>query len=93
MSFGGIEDGLDALADNREIAVAAGLVTPVGPHEGDAQVGQADPRRQRGPTISLYYNDPDGFRVERQIDNLPTGMVQEFVDAASATQAHSSTNR
>jgi catechol 2,3-dioxygenase-like lactoylglutathione lyase family enzyme len=34
-----------------------------------------------GPTTSLYYNDPDGFRVELQIDNLPMGMAQEFVDS------------
>ena len=34
-----------------------------------------------GPTTSLYYNDPDGFRVELQIDNLPMGTAQEFVDS------------
>jgi len=34
-----------------------------------------------GPTTSLYYNDPDGFRVELQIDNLPMGMAQEFIDS------------
>jgi catechol 2,3-dioxygenase-like lactoylglutathione lyase family enzyme len=34
-----------------------------------------------GPTTSFYYNDPDGFRVELQIDNLPMGMAQEFVDS------------
>jgi catechol 2,3-dioxygenase-like lactoylglutathione lyase family enzyme len=34
-----------------------------------------------GPTTSLYYDDPDGFRVELQIDNLPMGMAQEFVDS------------
>jgi catechol 2,3-dioxygenase-like lactoylglutathione lyase family enzyme len=34
-----------------------------------------------GPTTSLYYNDPDGNRVELQIDNLPMGMAQEFVDS------------
>jgi catechol 2,3-dioxygenase-like lactoylglutathione lyase family enzyme len=36
-----------------------------------------------GPTTSLYYNDPDGFRVELQIDNLPMGTVQEFVESES----------
>jgi catechol 2,3-dioxygenase-like lactoylglutathione lyase family enzyme len=34
-----------------------------------------------GPTTSFYYNDPDGFRVELQIDNLPMGTAQEFVDS------------
>jgi catechol 2,3-dioxygenase-like lactoylglutathione lyase family enzyme len=34
-----------------------------------------------GPTTSFYYNDPDGFRVELQIDNLPMGTTQEFVDS------------
>ena len=34
-----------------------------------------------GPTTSLYYNDPDGFRVELQIDNLPMGTTQEYVDS------------
>ena len=34
-----------------------------------------------GPTTSLYYSDPDGFRVELQIDNLPMGTAQEFVDS------------
>jgi catechol 2,3-dioxygenase-like lactoylglutathione lyase family enzyme len=34
-----------------------------------------------GPTTSFYYNDPDGNRVELQIDNLPTGMAQEYVDS------------
>jgi catechol 2,3-dioxygenase-like lactoylglutathione lyase family enzyme len=34
-----------------------------------------------GPTTSLYYSDPDGVRVELQIDNLPMGTAQEFVDS------------
>jgi catechol 2,3-dioxygenase-like lactoylglutathione lyase family enzyme len=34
-----------------------------------------------GPTTSFYYNDPDGIRVELQIDNLPMGTAQEFVDS------------
>jgi catechol 2,3-dioxygenase-like lactoylglutathione lyase family enzyme len=34
-----------------------------------------------GPTTSFYYNDPDGFRVELQVDNLPMGTAQEFVDS------------
>ncbi|MDT7586638.1 MAG: hypothetical protein QOE32_4188 [Pseudonocardiales bacterium] len=34
-----------------------------------------------GPTTSLYYSDPDGIRVELQIDNLPMGTAQEFVDS------------
>src|ERR1700737_1677573 len=34
-----------------------------------------------GPTTSFYYNDPDGFRVELQIDNLPMGTAQEYVDS------------
>jgi catechol 2,3-dioxygenase-like lactoylglutathione lyase family enzyme len=34
-----------------------------------------------GPTTSLYYNDPDGIRVELQIDNLPMGTAQEFIDS------------
>jgi catechol 2,3-dioxygenase-like lactoylglutathione lyase family enzyme len=34
-----------------------------------------------GVTTSFYYNDPDGFRVELQIDNLPMGTAQEFVDS------------
>ena len=34
-----------------------------------------------GPTTSFYYNDPDRNRVELQIDNLPMGTAQEFVDS------------
>jgi catechol 2,3-dioxygenase-like lactoylglutathione lyase family enzyme len=34
-----------------------------------------------GPTTSLYYTDPDGFRVELQIDNLPQGTTEEFTDS------------
>jgi catechol 2,3-dioxygenase-like lactoylglutathione lyase family enzyme len=34
-----------------------------------------------GPTTSFYYNDPDGIRVELQIDNLPMGTAQEFIDS------------
>ena len=31
-----------------------------------------------GPTTSLYYKDPDGSRIELQVDNLPTA---ESIDA------------
>jgi catechol 2,3-dioxygenase-like lactoylglutathione lyase family enzyme len=34
-----------------------------------------------GPTTSFYYNDPDGFRVELQIDNLPMGTTEEYTDS------------
>jgi catechol 2,3-dioxygenase-like lactoylglutathione lyase family enzyme len=34
-----------------------------------------------GATTSFYYNDPDGFRVELQIDNLPMGTAEEFSDS------------
>jgi catechol 2,3-dioxygenase-like lactoylglutathione lyase family enzyme len=34
-----------------------------------------------GPTTSLYYSDPDGHRVELQIDNMPMDMAQEFIDS------------
>jgi catechol 2,3-dioxygenase-like lactoylglutathione lyase family enzyme len=34
-----------------------------------------------GGTTSLYYNDPDGHRVELQIDNLPMGTAEEFADS------------
>ena len=30
-----------------------------------------------GPTTSLYYKDPDGSRVELQVDNLPTAEAIE----------------
>lgn len=34
-----------------------------------------------GPTVSFYYTDPDGNRVELQIDTMPMDMAQEFLDS------------
>ncbi|WP_156688360.1 VOC family protein [Mycobacterium sp. Marseille-P9652] len=34
-----------------------------------------------GTCTSLYYQDPDGHRIELQIDNLPLDMAQEFIDS------------
>jgi catechol 2,3-dioxygenase-like lactoylglutathione lyase family enzyme len=40
-----------------------------------------------GPTTSLYYEDPDGVRLEFQVDNFPTvEATAEFFDSAEFAQ-------
>jgi catechol 2,3-dioxygenase-like lactoylglutathione lyase family enzyme len=34
-----------------------------------------------GPTISLYYLDPDGHKTELQIDTMPMEVAKEFADS------------